>query len=583
MPTPYNNPYIPGDPYSYDLKWIVKKIKKYGVELSTLDERIQQAIISALAQHDPIYFTNADELIQSPQTDYSLAYIEGYYEAGDGGANLYYVTSDYNDVLAANYYLTLTGANRWAVPILTTPYVTPEMFGAVGDGLEDDTQPIKTALLYNRELVLSNIYAVRNRPTACIKVPSNKTITFLEGAVLKAINENLAVSTVLSVENSENVIINAPHIVGDADSNTDTSEGAGHLISIRDSKHVTIKNASLEKAHTDGIYCIRVEDAHVYGALIKDVGRNGFTVTAGKDVDFHNSIIENAYRAMPKAGVSVEPNYDSDYIDNINIHDVTIKRTGGLAFYCNINKFVTSHSVSVRFYNIEVYDAGASVAEFSATPEAGNAGSITVKNICAYRTFYNLFLSRVHANNGVLLDIEDCRSFNSNVSGVTTAYRYVFNTPGTLTAYGNYYISNIVDEVPEKSRTSVVAPNNVMVMKSNMDQLLGEYNTDIAYIGEFPNAKIDATPGTHSLNYREFYATTSGAYAIRTGILKNVHCKFYAVTGATIQFNGATIYKPDGTTFNVITALNDGSFIELEWFDTNKAILIATSGTWTMA
>ena len=26
--TPENNPYIPGDPYSYDLKWIVDKLKE---------------------------------------------------------------------------------------------------------------------------------------------------------------------------------------------------------------------------------------------------------------------------------------------------------------------------------------------------------------------------------------------------------------------------------------------------------------------------------------------------------------------------------------------------------------------------
>ena len=30
--SPENNPYIPGDPYSYDLKWLVQEVK-HAIEL----------------------------------------------------------------------------------------------------------------------------------------------------------------------------------------------------------------------------------------------------------------------------------------------------------------------------------------------------------------------------------------------------------------------------------------------------------------------------------------------------------------------------------------------------------------------
>lgn len=140
-----NNPYVPGDPYSYDLKWLVRKIKETDVLLSTLDQKIIDMIVQLLDQHDPLYWKTADALIHSDMKTPSLAYIEGFYEEGDGGANLYYITSDYNDVLAADFYITLDGANRWGIPIICTPYVTPEMFGAVGDGSEDDTIAVQTA------------------------------------------------------------------------------------------------------------------------------------------------------------------------------------------------------------------------------------------------------------------------------------------------------------------------------------------------------------------------------------------------------------------------------------------------------
>ena len=148
MPTPWNNPYIPGDPYSYDLKWLVQRVKEHGEILATLDERIAAAVQEFLDQHDPIYYKTAAELIASPIKGGMLSYIQGYNEPGDGGANLYYITTDYNDVLTASYYLTLDGANRWAILVPTTPYVTPDMFGAKGDGTTDDGSAFETAFKF---------------------------------------------------------------------------------------------------------------------------------------------------------------------------------------------------------------------------------------------------------------------------------------------------------------------------------------------------------------------------------------------------------------------------------------------------
>lgn len=36
-----NNPYVPGDPFSYDLKWIIAKLKEHGVSITALYEAIE--------------------------------------------------------------------------------------------------------------------------------------------------------------------------------------------------------------------------------------------------------------------------------------------------------------------------------------------------------------------------------------------------------------------------------------------------------------------------------------------------------------------------------------------------------------
>lgn len=38
--TPENNPYMPGDPYAYDLKWIVSKLKGYDTSISSIESDI---------------------------------------------------------------------------------------------------------------------------------------------------------------------------------------------------------------------------------------------------------------------------------------------------------------------------------------------------------------------------------------------------------------------------------------------------------------------------------------------------------------------------------------------------------------
>lgn len=38
--TPENNPYIPGDPYSYDLKWIITKLKAHDGSIGSIQEDI---------------------------------------------------------------------------------------------------------------------------------------------------------------------------------------------------------------------------------------------------------------------------------------------------------------------------------------------------------------------------------------------------------------------------------------------------------------------------------------------------------------------------------------------------------------
>lgn len=122
---------------------------------------------------------SVEALRLTPATEYTTVYLRGHTSVGDGGHGTFRwdaasTAADDNGVTIA---VTGVATGRWIRQL--TMFVTPEMFGAVGDGVTDDTTNIQSALLYAASVKIG-VVASKNYNVEHIYIP--QYVKFLKGS-----------------------------------------------------------------------------------------------------------------------------------------------------------------------------------------------------------------------------------------------------------------------------------------------------------------------------------------------------------------------------------------------------------------
>lgn len=246
-------------------------------------------------------------------------------------------------------------------------YVTPEMFGAKGDGITDDTEAIRNALEY----AIQNEYELRfmektyivtpiyNSSDYCAYTGIEHSFTILNGqsividlrnATIKIGENNKSEIAIFFGFFADGVTIKNGTLVGDRYNEsygTGRYYDASKLLSFYDCINVHIENVKMIESKGDAIgffgrekdqgSTIEFRDIYanniVRNCIMRDCQRDAVTITKGRGLYFENCLMEDLGPLSPAAGVDIEPYYGNGSVFDVSFDNCTVKDTISTGIY----------------------------------------------------------------------------------------------------------------------------------------------------------------------------------------------------------------------------------------------------------
>jgi hypothetical protein len=206
--------------------------------------------------------------------------------------------------------------------------------GYVTDGSVDYTQNLQQGINANSNIVFPN-FPVRINPRG-LSLKSNMVVLFGEKSELVLQPNEAPAYQMLGLKNLENVKIYFPVLIGDKDKHTGTKGEWGMGINIDGSLNIQIIGPKVSDCWGDGIYLGKTSPAinrniDILYAQLDNNRRNGVSIICSNGLNIVSALVTNTHGTPPMAGIDIEPNDNSDEINNINIKSaITLNNDYGI-------------------------------------------------------------------------------------------------------------------------------------------------------------------------------------------------------------------------------------------------------------
>lgn len=213
--------------------------------------------------------------------------------------------------------------------------INVDYFGAIGDGINDDTEAINNCIDYVTN-ILKNKKKIIFSPGKTYMVdeiyPQTGNIIDFTGATVKKIPTDEGTYGVITIHNQKNVTVINPCIIGDRDIHLGTDGESGHGLRIGGCENIFIHNANISNCWGDGVYIGLVGDTlndniNLLGEIkIKNCRRQGVSVIYCTNSFIDTIIAEDINGTEPMCALDIEPNRNFESVDNLHINHVIGRR-----------------------------------------------------------------------------------------------------------------------------------------------------------------------------------------------------------------------------------------------------------------
>lgn len=289
------------------------------------------------------------------------------------------VTGNYNEQVESYRQETALLKNNVDILNKISSFVTPERYGAVGDGITNDTDAVQKAVNSGCDVVLKNKYLI-NKPInitkeICIYGCVNSQIEMMDG---------VTISRLFYAENVTNVTISGVRLHGHALRNTDDETGLAGITIIKG------RNININMCHFTGF-------------------NKNIEFTECVNVTVENNVIEDGIETLNKIngyGVLIEGGHNLSIINNIiNVerHGVYLNECDDVLVLKNIITGQTDDKASYSHYEGNVKIDGATNIEIGENIISGNYYGIGILNGFSSNKPYGVKKCNIHDNT-----IRDC-------------------------------------------------------------------------------------------------------------------------------------------------------------------------------